>query len=82
VTNRVFKTRVTEECRVRGSQDMLRSRVTFCLLASYLLMRAGDAQTLPSLPTSAANWDEFKTALSAKTEEDQNRMWCQCSTDG
>uniref|UniRef100_A0A6U4XB00 Apple domain-containing protein n=1 Tax=Hemiselmis andersenii TaxID=464988 RepID=A0A6U4XB00_HEMAN len=61
---------------------MLRSRVTFCLLASYLLMRAGDAQTLPSLPTSAANWDEFKTALSAKTEEDQNRMWCQCSTDG
>eukprot|EP00284_Hemiselmis_tepida_P014460 CAMPEP_0174937658 /NCGR_PEP_ID=MMETSP1355-20121228/61122_1 /TAXON_ID=464990 /ORGANISM="Hemiselmis tepida, Strain CCMP443" /LENGTH=527 /DNA_ID=CAMNT_0016184517 /DNA_START=54 /DNA_END=1637 /DNA_ORIENTATION=- len=43
-------------------------------------MRVGDAQH--EIPTSAANWAEFKTAVSAKTEEDQRKMWCQCSTDG
>jgi len=64
---------------LRGSRNMLRSS-THCLLAVVLLMRAGEAQH--EIPTSANNWAEFKAAVSARTEEDQRKMWCQCSTDG
>mmetsp|Transcript_11399 Transcript_11399/g.28336 ORF Transcript_11399/g.28336 Transcript_11399/m.28336 type:complete len:546 (+) Transcript_11399:138-1775(+) len=59
---------------------MLGSRLCLVLLAFVLVMREGFAQH--AIPTSAGNWAEFKTAVSDKTEEDQRKMWCQCSTDG
>eukprot|EP00283_Hemiselmis_rufescens_P014140 CAMPEP_0173437996 /NCGR_PEP_ID=MMETSP1357-20121228/19071_1 /TAXON_ID=77926 /ORGANISM="Hemiselmis rufescens, Strain PCC563" /LENGTH=97 /DNA_ID=CAMNT_0014403233 /DNA_START=107 /DNA_END=396 /DNA_ORIENTATION=+ len=59
---------------------MLRCRLCFALLTLALVMRMGHAQH--QMATSAEGWAEFRAAMADKTEEEQRRMECQCSTDG